>query len=659
MKYKHILKYNYSYIISGNYYKEETRQYYQLFENINQHKILSLNSVADKLVTIEKLKDEEIVFSYHYSKYLHPNTFNSDSEQIKKTYTLKKQEKISIDCIEKYWSYAKGAENGPATLKVEWISYEDMLEECYKMAKDDKYQAVKFSNFLIDEGQYSQAFELLDNTNMESYELGLCYEKGYGTNIDLKKALEIYLNVGNSDCYQGIERIHRLDGKNIKFDKVKETIIYDQTGQYKKALLNAIIPTEFSDNSLEDLRRNVELHILKFLEIGRPSNDPFGHPTHDMHHLALYYDMINQVPLDKQKRYYYIETEDDIYDGGTRDYHIIDNKLIIETLQEEALKNDVIAIGCLVVQFSLESSYKLDNIKELINKLEIIANNESKNNRSMANYFLGLYYEAFAKKILRNNSSDESNIKLAHENEIIAYNYFEKALKDDLYLAISHLAKKYFNEDPSSCIDKLEKYIDYIPSQLSSYTADFYEILGISYFYYKNDYLKAKEYIDLPKYRLEFEKVLCAILECIKNNQEINSITFDKVWSFKEPFIKTPQTKYLYCIIAYSASYQIKYLGKYNSQKSKLIDLEKEEEKNFEYMKQAAEDGYIPAYRRLASWYKEGFGTKVDLVLANMWMNKYITAIKNDPTTKYSILGPLFDNDDTYSNNKIYSTLKR
>ena len=76
-------------------------------------------------------------------------------------------------------------------------------------------------------------------------------------------------------------------------------------------------------------------------------------------------------------------------------------------------------------------------------------------------------------------------------------------------------------------------------------------------------------------------------------------------------------------------------------------------------MKQAAEDGYIPAYRRLASWYKEGFGTKVDLVLANMWMNKYITAIKNDPTTKYSILGPLFDNDDTYSNNKIYSTLKR
>ena len=53
----------------------------------------------------------------------------AETEEIENSYTLKPEEEISIICVYKYWAYAHGAENGPATLSVKWISYEDFIKE--------------------------------------------------------------------------------------------------------------------------------------------------------------------------------------------------------------------------------------------------------------------------------------------------------------------------------------------------------------------------------------------------------------------------------------------------------------------------------------------------------------------------------------------------
>ena len=129
------------------------------------------------------------------------------------------------------------------------------------------------------------------------------------------------------------------------------------------------------------------------------------------------------------------------------------------------------------------------------------------------------------------------------------------------------------------------------------------------------------------------------------------------VSSLVEPYIKTPKMKYLYCILAYSDFYQNKYLDKYSSMRKYLEKLESAESINFQSMKEAAEAGYVPAFRRLASWYSEGFGTEVNQELSDQWMNKYKEAVKNNPKDQYSILGKLFDDDLTYSNKKTYKTL--
>ena len=404
MKYPIILKYQYSYIISGNYYKRADSEYYQLFENENEYRMVSLEAVTDKKVDLIRYSDNEIEFSYKYIEYLYPNKFIADTKIITKTCTLKPKEKVSIDCVETYWAYARGAENGIATLTVEWISYEDMLEQIINEAKDDKYKAIRTAKVLIDEKMYDLAFNMLLGTQMYSYQLGLCYENGYGTDVDLDKALDNYLESGGYDSERGIERIFDKRGKKIKFDEVKKTIIYLKKGKYQKAYSTSIIPTEISDNKLEDLRKNVELSVVIFLELGRPSNDPFQHPTDDMSKLATYYDIINNIPENDRPVYHKIEWESDPYDGGEFRHDIYNNELIVETLQKEAKKNDVIALGTLLIQYGIHphnynfSSYLVNNIDEIIQRLLSIAENGNENESGMAYYFLGLYYERVAKK---------------------------------------------------------------------------------------------------------------------------------------------------------------------------------------------------------------------------------------------------------------------
>ena len=407
MKYPVILKYTFSYICSGNFYKPATSEYYQLFTNLNDSRMVSIQTAVYEKVNLEKYSDDEISFSYKYSKYLYPNSFVADSELIEEAYTLKPGEEVSIICVYKYWAYASGAENGPATLTVKWISYEDFIKEVIEKSKASKYDAIDVASALIKEEMYDIAFNMLIGTEKHSYALGLCYEKGYGTEVDLDKALENYLYCFGYDRDRGIERIFKARGREIKIDKVKETILYLNLGDYYSAYNNAEIPTEIADNTLEEIQTNIELNVISFLELGRPFNDPFQHHTDNMAKLAAYYDVINNIPEEERPKYHTVEWEDDPYDGGSFRYDIYHDKLIVETLQKEAKKNDVIALGCLLIQFGINpnsdfSSYLVNNLDEIIQRLVEIAKNGNDKDSGMAYYFLGLYYERVAKKALEN-----------------------------------------------------------------------------------------------------------------------------------------------------------------------------------------------------------------------------------------------------------------
>ena len=249
-------------------------------------------------------------------------------------------------------------------------------------------------------------------------------------------------------------------------NNIKQTIIYEQKGEYRKAYGSAMIPIEMDGNTLEDMRRNVELKVICFLELGRPSNAPHTYDSsidHTMHHLAVYYDMINEVSKEEQKEYYVVKTESDPYDGGTNDYHIIYDELIIETLQKEALKNDVIALGSLAVQYTIDpqhSSYKLENIEDIIQRLLYVAEHGNQNDSGMAYYFLGRYYE---------NSVELNELLLRSfnkENMNIAKKYFKLALEKDFHMAIVHLFNDIINKnskkDALKILEAHEKFVPYI-----------------------------------------------------------------------------------------------------------------------------------------------------------------------------------------------------
>ena len=58
----------------------------------------------------------------------------------------------------------------------------------------------------------------------------------------------------------------------------------------------------------------------------------------------------------------------------------------------------------------------------------------------------------------------------------IAFNYFEKAFKNDFYLALPHIAEKYLNDNIMT-IEEMAKYKKYIPYIRYSMTEKYHDLI--------------------------------------------------------------------------------------------------------------------------------------------------------------------------------------
>lgn len=481
MKYPIILKYNYSYVSSGNNYQKAEREYYQLFTDMENSKMFSLSTLShDIVVDIQGCSENEISFTHSYRVYVSPHTYCRDLENVTNAYTLKKGEAVECPCADLYWRYAGGGENAPATLRVEWLSYEDFFRFALKEAQTDSYKMVEFGKFLIDEGNYNLAFKLLKESGYDSYPLGLCYEKGYGTEKNREKALEIYIGIPDDyNANRAIERIlSETEGKEIKFDNVKKTVLLEKFGFYKEAYGTAEIATEANDNTLQAMRRNVELNITAFLEQGYP----FNNSSRSMERLAKYYDMVNGVPENERKVYFETWAEEDEYDGGYFHMSRFYKERAIETFVKEAEKNDVIALGVLLLQYPNDIDIKED----VLERLTAIARDGEIKEKGFANYVLGLYYKRELKE------------------EEIAFRYFEEALKCDFHLAIVHVAQRYVYEDPAA-YEKIAKHHPYVPGSrggqyISNSVADYYMLRNIFGFSVWNEYIPIGRSRDIGRF---------------------------------------------------------------------------------------------------------------------------------------------------------------
>lgn len=468
MKYPIVLKYNYSYISSGKYYNEAVREYYQLFTDSKNFETFAFGfTPTDILLTVKEVSENEISCEHTFSIYSKSYTFSHDRETITNSFVLKKGEAIESKCYDTYWRYASGGENGPATLRVEWITYDQFYDECLESVKESNSNAIRFASHLIKTGEYDTAFKILDAADEECYELGLCYEMGYGTEIDLDRALNIYLKQRlNGYADQGIERIvEKLENKKIKLDSVKKTVILERLGQYKAAYSNAKIPRELGDNDPSDLRRNVELSIIWFLTLGRPYNDPMSYiapPTsHTTRHLAEYYDLVNGVPENERKVYYKRWEEHDEYEGGTNTKERFYEENIIETLRAEAEKGDIIAQAVLAIQY-------YDKVDDHAHFAELL-DGCKKEEKGLGYYFLGLYYNYAAQK------AETEQDCLANTEK--ALSFFERSLNKDFHLAVAPLADEIVKEHPQLALEILQKHEPYIPYIQYSFTEKYYDIL--------------------------------------------------------------------------------------------------------------------------------------------------------------------------------------
>ena len=83
-----------------------------------------------------------------------------------------------------------------------------MLEKKYNHieVEKDKYNASGVANLLIKEEMYDIAFNMLIGTEKHSYELGLCYEKGYGTEVDLDNIPDWDFLIDNNKDYETLKR---------------------------------------------------------------------------------------------------------------------------------------------------------------------------------------------------------------------------------------------------------------------------------------------------------------------------------------------------------------------------------------------------------------------------------------------------------------------
>ncbi|MBQ3067240.1 MAG: hypothetical protein IJD18_04340, partial [Clostridia bacterium] len=128
-----VLKYNYSYVISGNNYQTAERQYYQFLEEGKEPRPFALGYVpTDVTVKVTKFGKDEICCEHTFVAYKKPFTFARDMEVFANKFTLKRGQAFESKCCETYWIYARGGENGPAVLRVEWIEQEQFMDECQK-----------------------------------------------------------------------------------------------------------------------------------------------------------------------------------------------------------------------------------------------------------------------------------------------------------------------------------------------------------------------------------------------------------------------------------------------------------------------------------------------------------------------------------------------
>ena len=467
MKYPIVLKYNYSYVSSGNYYKKAEREYYQLFKEDLSFEMFAFGFTStDKQVKIKSISENEIACEHTFGIYAKPNTFSKEHEVITNSFVLKKGKAIESECYEMYWRYASGGENGPATLRVEWITYDQFYDECLKNAKMDSGNAIRFASHLIKAEEYDTAFGLLEATGEDSNELALCYEMGYGTKIDLHRALNMYLKRNNPTSAEGIERIIlKLEGKKIVFDDVERAALLEKLGKYKEAYYCAEIPRKLEGHEPETLRRNVELTIIRFLTLGRPHNDPMRYPaaetSHTTRYLAEYYDLINGVPENERKVYYKRWEERDEYEGGTNTKERFYEENIIETLRAEAEKGDIIAQAVLAIQY-------YDKVDDHAHFAELL-DGCKKEEKGLGYYFLGLYYNYAAQK------AETEQDCLANTEK--ALSFFERSLNKDFHLAVAPLAKVIAEEEPTRAYEILKGHEPYIPSIGNSFTDDYYKLL--------------------------------------------------------------------------------------------------------------------------------------------------------------------------------------
>lgn len=461
MKYPVIIKLKYTFVSSSNCNEKRTLEYYQWFKNKKKSFLFSLiSNVGNEKIVINHLEKECMIFTYDYDEYTNPSTKCKKTKLISKSYNLCKGKKITIKSVFKDYTFFGGYENKFASLQINWIPHEKFEKLLIRFAKNNKHKAIVLAKKLIEEQEYNLAYKILYATKLDSYELGLCYEYGYGTNIDLIKSLKVYLNGFGYDTDRSIERVvNKLQGKTIRIDAVKKTILCEQTGMHKKAYEYAVIPTSASDNSLIDIHRNVELSIIKFLELGKPYNDPFYHSTHTTASLSSYFDMINNV---NDKVYHEVITEKDEYDGGTKDYDIVHKDRIIETLLNQARQNDVIALGVLLIQFTSDlnyPSYRLEFEDELEQRLKEVAITSSDEKSGMAYYFLGLYHKRETKQYEKSKE------------------YFEISLEKGFHLSVVHLLDNIVKYDPKQALEVLLKHEPYIPFIRCSQTEKYYETL--------------------------------------------------------------------------------------------------------------------------------------------------------------------------------------
>ena len=255
---KIVFKSKYSYVSVGNNGRLVEYNYYQIFKD-NKGQTLSLDYCPNELVKIESVEEDFINISYTYRRYIYPKSFCYDAESVTKHYKITKNEKIVLEGNDMYNNYATGGENGWAELEIEWISYDTFFKEIMDEISKKKKSVSSFAYYLIESGEYDLAFELLSNSKEDknSYLLALCYEKGYGVEKNIDKAIEIYVHdSAYFPCKEGLERcLKEKEGKDIVVDYCKMMVLAEQYGLDEIVERYVHIPLSKGDNSPEELRR--------------------------------------------------------------------------------------------------------------------------------------------------------------------------------------------------------------------------------------------------------------------------------------------------------------------------------------------------------------------------------------------------------------------